>query len=112
MNGISISVDEICSGLSKALRGLSPKQRNEAALDLHDICHGCQLVAKSIAALAKARSESAAFSEVCTIYTELFLHLAKFHLKSLKHVLDDNGMRLSQRSSSKPQRSSSKPQRS
>jgi hypothetical protein len=77
----------LCKKLDRLGSGLSDAEIQDAAIDLHDVAHGCLAVARKVQELATCRSKKQAGWILHDIDFELFDHLQRFHLRSLRRSL-------------------------
>ena len=77
----------LCKKLDRLGSGLSDAEIQDAAIDLHDVAHGCLAVARKVQELSTCRSKKQAGWILQDIDFELFDHLQRFHLRSLRRSL-------------------------
>ncbi|QIF01085.1 hypothetical protein [Roseimicrobium sp. ORNL1] len=77
----------LCKKLDRLGSGLSDAEIQDAAIDLHDVAHGCLAVARKVQELSTCRSKKQAAWILEDINFELFDHLQRFHLRSLRRSL-------------------------
>jgi hypothetical protein len=77
----------LCKRLDRLGSALSDAEIQDAAIDLHDVAHGCLAVARKVQELSTCRSKKQVGWILEDIDFELFGHLQRFHFRSLRRSL-------------------------